>query len=66
VGDRRWRGLLEVHDELASRLVEQFRGQLIKTTGDGILATFDGPGRAIRCVAALRESVASRYTSRRG
>jgi class 3 adenylate cyclase len=44
VGDRRWRELLEVHDELAGRLVEQFHGQLVKTTGDGILATFDGPG----------------------
>jgi class 3 adenylate cyclase len=58
LGDRRWRQLLEVHDELAGRLVEQFQGQLIKTTGDGILATFDGPGRAIRCVAALGEELA--------
>jgi class 3 adenylate cyclase len=58
VGDRRWRGLLEVHDELAGRLVERFHGQLVKTTGDGILATFDGPGRAIRCVAALSDELA--------
>jgi class 3 adenylate cyclase len=58
VGDRRWRELLGVHDELASRLVEQFHGRLVKTTGDGILATFDGPGRAIRCVAALRDELA--------
>jgi class 3 adenylate cyclase len=58
VGDRRWRELLEVHDELAGRLIEQFNGQLVKTTGDGILATFDGPGRAIRCVAALRDELA--------
>jgi class 3 adenylate cyclase len=57
LGDRRWRELLGVHDELASRLVEQFRGQLVKTTGDGILATFDGPGRAIRCAAALRDEL---------
>jgi class 3 adenylate cyclase len=57
LGDRRWRELLEVHDELASRLVEQFGGQLVKTTGDGILATFDGPGRAIRCAAALRDGL---------
>jgi class 3 adenylate cyclase len=57
LGDRRWRQLLEVHDELAGRLVEQFQGQLIKTTGDGILATFDGPGRAIRCAAALGEEL---------
>jgi class 3 adenylate cyclase/DNA-binding transcriptional MerR regulator len=57
-GDRRWRELLEVHDELADRLVEQFHGQLVKTTGDGILATFDGPGRAIRCAAALGHELA--------
>jgi class 3 adenylate cyclase len=53
LGDRRWRELLNVHDELARRLVEEFGGQVIKTTGDGVLATFDGPGRAIRCAAAL-------------
>jgi class 3 adenylate cyclase len=58
MGDRRWRELLEVHDELAGRLVEQFHGQLVKTTGDGVLATFDGPGRAIRCAAAFREQLA--------
>ena len=57
LGDRRWRELLDVHDELARRLVEEFGGQLIKTTGDGILATFDGPGRAIRCAAALRDEL---------
>ena len=57
VGDRRWRELLEVHDELARRVVEEFGGQLIKTTGDGILATCDGPGRGIRCAAALRDEL---------
>jgi len=57
LGDRRWRGLLEVHDELARRLVEEFHGQLVKITGDGILATFDGPGRAIHCAGALREEL---------
>ena len=57
LGDRRWRELLEVHDELARRLVEEFGGQLVKTTGDGILATFDGPGRGIRCAAALRDEL---------
>jgi class 3 adenylate cyclase len=44
-GRRHWRELLEVHDELARRVVQEFQGQLVKTTGDGILATFDGPGR---------------------
>jgi class 3 adenylate cyclase len=46
-----------VHDELGRRVVEEFQGQLVKTTGDGILATFDGPGRAIRCAAALRDEL---------
>jgi class 3 adenylate cyclase len=58
LGDRRWRELLELHDELAGQAVEEFGGQLVKTTGDGILATFDGPGRAIRCAAALSDELA--------
>jgi class 3 adenylate cyclase len=53
VGDRRWRHLLDEHDELAQQIVSQHRGNLIKSTGDGILATFDGPGRAVRCALAL-------------
>jgi class 3 adenylate cyclase len=55
LGDRRWRELLNVHDDLARRLVEEFGGQLVKTTGDGILATFDGPGRGIGCAAAVKD-----------
>jgi class 3 adenylate cyclase len=58
LGDWRWRELLNVHDELTGRLVEEFGGRLVKTTGDGILATFDGPGRAIQCAVALREELA--------
>jgi class 3 adenylate cyclase len=58
LGDRRWRELLNVHDELTGRLVEEFGGRLVKATGDGILATFEGPGRAIHCAAALREELA--------
>jgi class 3 adenylate cyclase len=57
LGDRRWRQLLNVHDELARRLVEEFGGRLVKTTGDGLLATFDGPGRGIGCAAALRDEL---------
>ena len=57
LGDRRWGELLHVHDELARRVVEEFGGRLVKTTGDGILATFDGPGRAIRCAAALTDEL---------
>ncbi len=57
VGDRRWRELLDAHDRLARELVRREGGKLVKTTGDGILAIFDGPGRAIRCAAALREEL---------
>jgi class 3 adenylate cyclase len=62
LGDRRWRELLNVHDELAHRLVEEFGGRLVKTTGDGILATFDGPGRGLGCAAALRVERAGLHT----
>jgi class 3 adenylate cyclase len=57
LGDRRWRELLNVHDELARRLVEQWGGRLVKTTRDGVLATFDGPGRGIGCAATLRDEL---------
>jgi class 3 adenylate cyclase/pimeloyl-ACP methyl ester carboxylesterase len=57
LGDQRWRQLLDVHDEAARRVVDEFQGRLVKTTGDGILATFDGPGRGIRCAAALSEEL---------
>ena len=53
VGDQTWRRLLDSHDELAKQMVEKHRGTLIKSTGDGILATFDGPGRAVRCALAF-------------
>ena len=57
VGDQRWRELLDLHDEAARRLVDQEGGRLIKSTGDGILAVFDRPGRGIRCALALREEL---------
>ena len=57
VGDRRWRDVLERHDRLASREVGRHRGRIIKSTGDGLLATFDGPARAVRAGVALREAV---------
>jgi class 3 adenylate cyclase len=56
-GDRRWRELLDAHDEAARRLVAQEGGRRIKSTGDGVLAVFDGPGRAIRCAVALRKEL---------
>jgi len=58
LGDKAWRRLLDEHDKLAHRLVGQYRGRLIKTTGDGILASFDGPGRAIACAVALSGAAA--------
>ena len=57
VGDREWRDLLDLHDEVSRSRVGEFEGQLVKTTGDGILATFDGPGRGIRCAATLRDEL---------
>jgi class 3 adenylate cyclase len=53
MGDQRWRRLLDDHDELAQQLIGKHRGSLVKSTGDGILATFDGPGRAVRCALAF-------------
>ena len=53
MGDQTWRHLLDSHDQIARQNVEKFRGTLIKSTGDGILATFDGPGRAVRCALAF-------------
>jgi class 3 adenylate cyclase len=53
MGDQRWRRMLDDHDQLAHQVVDRHRGQLVKSTGDGILATFDGPGRAVRCALAF-------------
>ena len=58
IGDARYRELLDVHDDTARRLVAANGGRLIKTTGDGVLATFDGPGRAIRFATAFRDQLA--------
>ena len=57
LGDRRWRGLLERHHMLVRRELLRFRGREIDTAGDGFLAAFDGPARAIRCACAIVESV---------
>jgi class 3 adenylate cyclase len=53
LGDKSWRSLLDRHDSLARQMIDRHRGRLVKSTGDGILATFDGPGRAVRCALAL-------------
>jgi class 3 adenylate cyclase len=53
LGDARWRHLLEDHHRVVQHLVAAYRGQIVRSTGDGILATFDGPARAIRCALAV-------------
>ena len=59
LGDRRWRDLSDAHNLAVRRLLDRYRGREVKTLGDGFLATFDGPGRAIRCASELREAVRS-------
>jgi class 3 adenylate cyclase len=56
LGDRRWNELLEDHQHMVARQVRRFGGQLVKDTGDGVLALFDGPGRAIDAGLALRDA----------
>jgi class 3 adenylate cyclase len=53
IGDRRWRDVLDIHDRVSARVIEEHRGHLVKRTGDGLLATFDGPARAVRCASNL-------------
>jgi class 3 adenylate cyclase/pimeloyl-ACP methyl ester carboxylesterase len=59
LGDRRWREVLEGHDELVRRELASHGGREVKSTGDGFLATFDGPAAAIRCACAIRDDVRS-------
>jgi len=53
LGDRRWRAVLDDYERLADREVRRHRGRIVKSTGDGLLAVFDSPARAIRCATAL-------------
>jgi pimeloyl-ACP methyl ester carboxylesterase len=57
LGDRRWRDLLERHNTVVRQQLDIHRGREIKTMGDGFLATFDGPARAIRCASAIRDEL---------
>ena len=59
LGDRKWRDVLAEHDRLGRAQVERFGGKLVSTTGDGVLATFTGPSRAIRCAYALGRALRS-------
>jgi class 3 adenylate cyclase len=54
LGDRRWRELIIQHDTLVRGEIGRFRGREVKTVGDGVLATFDGPARAVACADAIR------------
>ena len=55
IGDQHWRKLLGDHNLLATKAIARFRGRTIKSTGDGFLATFDGPARAVQCAFAIRQ-----------
>jgi class 3 adenylate cyclase len=57
LGDRRWRETMDRYDEVVRQQLARFRGHHVKSTGDGSLATFDGPARAIHCANAIRDSL---------
>jgi class 3 adenylate cyclase len=57
MGDREWRALLDAHDAVVRSQLARFRGREVNTSGDGFLAMFDGPQRAIRCAMAIRDAV---------
>ena len=57
LGDVRWQGLLDDHNRVVRRQLERFGGNEVKVIGDGFLATFDGPARAVRCAIAIRDDV---------
>jgi class 3 adenylate cyclase len=57
LGDLEWKGLLNRHHETVRQQLARFRGREVKNLGDGFLATFDGPARAVRCASAIAETV---------
>lgn len=57
LGDTKWKNLLTRHNELVRKELARYRGREVKTTGDGFLATFDGPARAIKCACSIRDNV---------
>ena len=66
IGDKRWRELLQRHDEITRGEVSSFQGRLVKDTGDGLLATFDGPTRAVLCATAIVERMSPIHLDIRG
>lgn len=59
VGDHAWRSVLDDHDKTIDQSVSSYRGRVVTRLGDGMLATFDGPARAVRCAAAIRDRLAA-------
>lgn len=59
LGDARWIALLDDHDKLTAREVSRFEGRLVQHTGDGVVATFDGPGRAVHCALAIAATLSA-------
>jgi pimeloyl-ACP methyl ester carboxylesterase len=57
LGDQRWRGVLEKHHTIIRSTLARYRGREVKTTGDGFLATFDGPARGVRCACDIAEAI---------
>jgi len=58
LGDSKWAEVLDRHDQVAGEIIAEYRGELIKHTGDGVLAAFDGPARGVRCALALVRAMA--------
>jgi class 3 adenylate cyclase len=57
VGDDEWSTLLDRHNQIADRCINDFRGRFVETTGDGVVATFDGPVRGVNCALAIRDAM---------
>jgi class 3 adenylate cyclase len=57
IGDRRWRALLDAHNETVRAVLSRYRGREVDTARDGFLATFDGPARAVRCAQGIAQAV---------
>lgn len=57
LGDKKWRSILEQHDAIAAKELQRHRGRLVGSTGDGLVAIFDGPARGVRCAQALIDAV---------
>jgi hypothetical protein len=64
MGDRDWHALLDAHDAVVRSQLSRFRGREVNTSGDGFLAMFDGPQRAIRCAMSIRDARCRRSASR--